>query len=886
MATYEEVMSALRNADAAGHSDDAKRLAVIAESLKPKAEELGSPTHEDQPIAPYLFGRFKEGLAAVPKLAGAVTDILSDNPDVYAPGLQSGEKFPITQAITEAAPKVLNYDPNAPVPTNERGEPKFSAKMLGNVAEFAGGNAIPGTAVAARAARPLVALAKEGAGVLAAGVGQTEGEAMSPKGYESVGSFVGSMIGPASLQGLIEGASKGGNWVKGTGDAAIKAEEAGKRKAAEELRPQLESPVSKTNLEQVADLSKKVPGLADNVTLGQVTDSPTIKSLERHYGTTNADALELAQSKRTGLSKAISTYVDKRFPTPDDANVGDALKATYDTKIKRLDDATERLTSQQKELADKYQRGDMEQVGDDIRNTHARLMSTAKQAADERYKAVYAAATKSGVSVNMGDVESLAKNINNEAGRAFQNDPGVVGKILAKYGDKVPEQQYQVTEYGRIPVDVPPQPKVATFEEFHSLYKEAGRESSELSIAAKMGNSDAAQKLREVNKVRDLLKAKVDEMESPQYGEVGKLLKDANSFYKDKYASLFKSGVGGEIGKKNRFGVSTEDSKLIPRLIFKKGDASGIEEYISMAQGDKQAYSHLKDGVMDTFAKAVTKDGKIDPKAVANFMRDYKEPLEYLPVIKNKISSVEGAAKSLAENKQRVIDEQKAYSASVVKSIAKTEKPETIITNALNSPKQLKTLLESTSDVGEKQAIARGMIDQISKQSNPEDYLIKHGKQLETALGTRQFAYLKTIMSAQKIANRVEAPTHLQFEKLDDPLAKLTGTSIPQAVSEFKSVTNRFASPEYAGARIGIRWWNRQRNEARDKVLMDAIYNPETAEALSKYLSNPTSKYASLLNPHLIPYGIRAASELQQDATGDSSDARAKRKAQRTRPDE
>ena len=39
MATYEEAMTALRNADKAGDAAAAKQLAVIANKLKPQAQE-------------------------------------------------------------------------------------------------------------------------------------------------------------------------------------------------------------------------------------------------------------------------------------------------------------------------------------------------------------------------------------------------------------------------------------------------------------------------------------------------------------------------------------------------------------------------------------------------------------------------------------------------------------------------------------------------------------------------------------------------------------------------------------------------------------------------------------------------------------------------------
>ena len=48
MATYEEAMTALRNADKAGDAAAAKQLAVIAYKLKPQAQEPAPAMDSDQ----------------------------------------------------------------------------------------------------------------------------------------------------------------------------------------------------------------------------------------------------------------------------------------------------------------------------------------------------------------------------------------------------------------------------------------------------------------------------------------------------------------------------------------------------------------------------------------------------------------------------------------------------------------------------------------------------------------------------------------------------------------------------------------------------------------------------------------------------------------------
>lgn len=871
-------------------ANDATKSAIrqkfgIADALP---QRLGAPTQADEPSLPYILGKVKEGVASVPGLVAMAADIPSFPFGYIARGLglKKRENFPVTKAYYTGIPEVMGYDPNAPVPKDPWGKPKLGAEMAGHIGEFSGMNILPGAGVVSASARPLVALGKEIAGVVAAGEGATMGAHLAPEGYKTAGEIIGSMSGPLAVQGIIEGAFKGGNWIKSKSGVTGLSEEsrlsAGTEKAAKELRPQLTSPVSQANIAEAEAIGLQIPGFKENLTLGQATDAPVIKAMQRHFGGTDVTAHETGLAKQEGIARSIEKYGEKKFPSTPDVSATQGARVAYENKIARLDEATNRLEGQQAALASKYMRGDMEAVGADIRDVRQKLMAATKSSASAKFNAVYDAAEKMGLKVNMEDVNTLAETINKDAGRAFQNDPGVIGKILGRYGEKPIEPKYQVTEGGLIPIESAPVSKEVDFKEFHSLYKDANLEASQLAIAAKMGHADAAQKLREVNKMRDLLRNKVTEMEGAQHGNVGALLKNANQFYDAKYRKLFKTGVGGEIGKTGQFGVSVEDSKLIPRIIFKKGDASGVEEYIAMSQGDHKAYQALEDGIMDTFAKAATKDGKIDPHAVANFLRDYKEPLDYLPAIKSKISTVEGAVKSLAENRQRVVLEQRDFSKSILKKVASTENADTAVANALKSPRHMHELLSNAKTVEEKQAVAKGIMEQVIKQPSPMEFMNRNEKMLVSAMGEVQFGHLNTIMRAEQIAKRTIAPSHLDFEKMVDPLSEKTGTSIPQAISEQKSVAQRFASPQYAVARVGMRWWNKLRNDKREEVLMGAIYDPEQAIALSKYLSDPTLKQVDALNPHLIPYGVRVSAELQNaKLESDAEQSRARRKAQR-----
>lgn len=849
--------------------------------------QLGDPIKEDSPISPYVINKAKQGLVTLPLIADLAGDAVNA-PFKYVGkqlskivgGGYEPDYFQNTGNLMRSAPDALGYDPNMPVPTDEYGTKKLSAEMLGHIAEFAAGNIGPGGAVVSAAKKPLTALAKETAGVVLAGEGATAGSHLAPKGYETTGEMLGSMTGPLLVQKLIESASKGGNWVskiadeQGIGVSQNSRISRGNMMAANELRPQLESPVSVQNIDKAGALSQQIPGFKENLTLGQITDSPFIKSRQQHYGSTTQTGLESGINKQAGLMTSINNYGNVKFPTIENVTANQGAIRKFDADAAMLTQKLKTIRDQETQIAAGLPRKDMEALGNEIRDTRNSLMESAKSVSTAKYSKVYEAADKAGLRVNMGDVESLAQGIIKDTGRVFQDEPGIVGKILNRYSQ--PTQSAEVTfkvlpngnKIRQAPVPVKQVDQSADFKEFHSLYKEANQEAGQLRLASSMGQADAPQKLREVEKVRDLLKTKLTQMEGPEVGGVGVLLKDANQFYATKYQALFKTGVGGEIGKVGKFGAGTENAKLIDSLIMKPGDASGVREFLQMAQGDTKALQTLHSGVMDKFAKEVVKDsvsGKVSQTAINNFLTKYKEPLELLPQIRQSISTTDQAMRALNASRLQVISDAKINATSVVAKMAKSDTPDKAIGIAMQSPNNMAKLVANSS-TDERLSIARLVMERAIKSPNAMEFISKNNGALTAAMGKEQLDALKIIVDARQIAARTNAPTHLAFEKLGDPLLNKIGTSIPQMLSEHKAVTNRFASPEYAASRIAVRWWNKQANEQKDKMIMEAIYNPEMAIALSKYMKETSVKSAGELNKHLIPYGIRTIYESEKPA--------------------
>lgn len=841
-----------------------------------------APSKESGSTLDYMANKFKQGVASLPALGPLAADVVNMpiRPWTRALGISNlggGQnkdfvQFPATEQYNKAVQSAGVYDPHKAVPTDTAGKPKLLVEVGGNIAEMAGMNIIPGTGAVARSTTPVRAAIKELGSTILSGEGMTAGGYLSgldvfggpSESNKAVGEAIGSMTGPMAFQFAVNNAAKGGNWIKSTaekGGIAGFSDAEKKRQAAqiaaEKLAPQLKTEAAQQAMQRAQDVSKKVPGFAENLTLGRTTGSPAIKSMEHHFASTDSELQDLSQQRSGNLTKSIQDYAQKRFPAPEWDAQSEA-KYIHEGKLRSLDEGLQRIDRQERQLAGGLPRGDITDIGVKQRQLITDRMNLARQKKDALYAEVRDAADKMGLKINMADVTGLAKSSAAGDIRRFQDDPGVIGKILRQYAPETPAATVKTTPAGgkifSRPQSVGKQP-MASYGEFESLYKEANREARTLGIAASTGDMQAAQKLPVVNSMRDLLKTKIDEMASPQYGEIGKKLQIANGYYRDMYANLFKRGVGAEILKDGKFGPATENAKITESLIFKKGDPSGVQEFLHTAGNDPRGMQLLENGVFDMLSKKVVRDGKVDPAALRNFLRDYKEPLDQVPNIRNKIIDIQSATHSLQQNTQLVQQGRSALAKSTLARIANEQNPANILSNALKSPKYLDGLLENTGRESRKD-LARGMSEMALTSKNAGEFLKTNEAALKKVFGSRQYAYLKTIANAREIAESVTPPPYVQYQKAGDVLEKF-GTTVPQMVSEQKAVTSRFAGKEYAFARAGVRWWNKLRNDEIDKLMKSAIYDPEMAKAIADYTTSGTARARQVLNDHMLAHEIR-----------------------------
>ena len=613
--------------------------------VNPKKDEPKKQTTTPE----FLVNQFKKGLASTPALVGLAADLVNHvvtDPVAHILGYK-GFAENAAQLAQNKTEEALNVDKGMKEPTNKYGDTSILTHIGGSIAEMAGSMAVPEVGILGSAAKTAIAakdatkfikpLAKEALGIVLSGEGGVMGENVSrmdvfhPEGSnvhdkEQEGYFLGSLTGPLAVMKAIDFVGKGGNWIeKSAEDTGIalggkaRQEAAAKKIVGSKLGSQLSSPVTQKNLAESEKISKEIPGFGENITLGRASNVPEIKLKEKQMSDTQADIHRLALEREAGLDKSIHDYAAEKFEAGE-AKPNSSAAKIYAELSEKLVNKIKNLNIQSRQLSSQFATRGSEDIGKDARDLLVKQFDLARDAKNAKYDAVRSEADKNGIKVQVSDVLGMAKSIKINDWSTFQDDTGIIDKILNNFGEAKPAKTVvkdlprgKMTLRGTPPAA---EAKSVPFGQFSSLLREANAEAKTLRIAQSLGDVKAGTKLVQVEKVRDVLASKMAEMALPQYGSVGKLLKDANSFYANVYAKTFKQGAGAELLKKGRFGeYAVDNSKIMSSTLFKPNNPSAVKEFLEATGGTPEARKVLENGAYDILSMKV-KNGVLSKNGV------------------------------------------------------------------------------------------------------------------------------------------------------------------------------------------------------------------------------------------------------------------------------
>ena len=894
-------------------------LASEWEAATPHETDMGdwTPAAPSTPESalPYMADKFKQGVAGLATLAGAPVDLIGaglDRAEALRQGFVGTAKALVTGKPTpprKPQPRPERVGGMAQVgrgweellgvqkikaPLTPWGEESKSNEYLGKIAEFSGGMLFPGAGVVAKAQQKVATAVTLALGTTASATGAVEGKSLgakigptfglSPEEGAAVGEVAGGFTGPALVgkvaQGLVSTFNHSAATLEKVGVTGMSKD--AQRAAAsgllnKEIANALQAaPMSEANVARALRLKQKAENFSPNI--AQMTDSPGLIATYREVANKSPQALaKAAEAERRNLA-AIAEYKNKVF-----LKVGEGDMAADLTRPAKIKLAADRevlgmeLGRTQRELdflSSQFRRSvDNEAVGNELRAMYWANREVAKAGVNRLYEGpngVYQTARKFNVRDDMTDMREAVHKIVGADRTTFQNMPPTFAKILQEYPAGTPDTVLRkpvmmpgaaAPIYKTTVVKGQPGKSEASFEEMHSLYKQANKDYADAVIA---GDPTKAHYMK---MIREQLQGKVDKYNNPQYGELAQKFGEANRAHAQ-YSHVFREGAGGELAKRTRSGISTDAEDIVRKTFLQVGDKKkGVQEFFELYGNDKRAAELLHDGLLDNYAKAAMKDGVFDPKAAQRWLDGHHSALGELPETRKILGDAQKSAAAMVDRRLELQAQRKVLDRSVLAKVAGNEQPEKLIQRAIDDPKLMRGLLEGAYTKESKDAIARSVADVVLQKADAYGFLEKNARTLKPVmeqLGKGHWDNLMDIAEMEKISARTKAPTQVELSKLQDIGEQTIGTSVKGMFSRLRNLDKPMGvSKEYLIMDVGGRFFYKVRSEELAKLRETAMFDPNVAEVLARLGQKHKYTARELLDLQAISYAAGANSTAQ-----------------------
>ena len=729
--------------------------------------------------------------------------------------------------------------------------PSRTAEILGGASEFAGAGILPSAAVVGRAAHKIPALLSEAGSTVLGGVGS------------EVAGLPGALAGSAVGMQTPLAFSKAYSLVSGTVPWLSKQYSSA---APKELISAIQAhPEAGRNVAMADEVTSNLARLRAGEfrpTLAGKTGAPGIIAREQQVAGSSPGELSRYTARQSENLATVESAQNIAFPKGGDIpRAAESLRLSVSRELeKRLDV----INRQRENLTRMLPSGGQQAAGEKLVELRDKAQAVARQVVTTKRDDLYATADRLKISEPMDDVLAKVREVGGSDQNIFQNMPPVFGKIINRYAAKTQELTGRSIDPELMAAKASEAaPKPATFQEIHSLWREAN---TQYGAALRSGNAQAQYYIQQV---RDSLKAKLDKFETGGFGEVTDKFRDFNRFYATKYAPAFKEGVGGKLGAATRFGDLVKPEDVVSKFFT----PSGIDDFNLIYSSNPQAQTALADGVVGLFRQAAVKGGKIDQRASQAFLRNNAESLEKLPDIKAILSNPVATNEALLEAGTRFKINQKEFNQSAVAKIANTQNAEALVDKALSNTQQMRQLVALGSAGGpqSKQAVASMIAERIPEVArkagvDPFSFVVQNQFTLKPALdqlGPNHFNNLRTIAGARTVLGRTQLPTTVEAGRIKDIAEQITGTGAPSLISQARATfITRQSSPMYMLSLALSKFGIKLREEQTQALIKEAIYNPETASAWAKaaHTGKLTFEESNRLADHLLSAGIRIES--------------------------
>lgn len=354
------------------------------------------------------------------------------------------------------------------------------------------------------------------------------------------------------------------------------------------------------------------------------------------------------------------------------------------------------------------------------------------------------------------------------------------------------------------------------------------------------------------------LKRMVEQEMATKTPELFSQFKAVQQDYKTNVIDRYQRGPGGAVLAENSDGS------------FKKYENDVLEEFWKRGpEGARQAREYAIDlgesNPLRTYAlsKLATAIGLKDPtKAGENFQRflddnrPFLEEAGLMPYFRDLKTSMDGLDVELQTARAQKLQSEKALLQKFINApeiqIGDKEDIGSALRAVMAIPEERQALLKLMSDSGSdelRSAVIGTYMRALNapRSAKPYDELVQLkevvGPLLEThAPGT--FAKMISFAAASQVMKSMDAPARPHIASsvaARDPLQEAIGTTMPGLVGRIRNLAMGYTSKIFTGFELLSRYGIKISRERADRLLAEAMYDPEAADQLMKLMDTATT---------------------------------------------
>lgn len=908
MATYEQVMDALRQADAAGNAEDARRLAALAISLRPDTtptvssegymtEALRKGPASSAGTAAGLGGMVAEqlrrlnlptaaaGLPGIPlssvaTMAGELGARAVTGP--FGPAQAErlgGQRFtvtPMTQAFTQAREPVYQGLMGALGSTGA--EPQTMGEKIiagGLQAATSPESYLFPPLAGVRRMGPLGQVimrpteqAVVGAGAEAGGIA---GEAVGGAPGRIVGGVVGGAGAGFGMGNALRTTALGGKafdlakdqWAKVRGtvpeDELLKDVDnriSNVFIAAAAADPKFMDTLTKAAKAQ-ENISIKAPGgapvqmpisalLADNPVINNFIQSLASKDpvFRAQY------SAQFEQAKQALTANQIRLFGD---PTKAQVNVvGPDLAKMQARRVRSVDE----------QIAQAYQDQSVDPTafGQRVSSLLAKREDEARASTRPLYDEAFKIAQAKNVELPAGSVDDIYNFVAGaQASDVFKTFPSIYNRVRSRFRPETTEPSAIVTAEGRPMTEGGQRFAAATVEDLDSLKREINKQLRR--------TTDPAD-IRLLSELKSRVGGHIDNLD-PDFVTA---YRNADNAYLQRVGLPFTAETLRSIDRKKFV------EQIAPAII---GNRSNVDEFIR-ATGD-EGVRVARDAFLDSFSRSALKNDVLDPKAAAKWLKANEGGVSLVPGLRDELQAASTNVQNLIAQRNRLNADFQRVAGEQIVSQSGFKSPQELVSRMYGDVNFTTKFMQQYGANKDAVNAARSfMLDDIINAGDPVALLNDRTK---AAVFNRVFGptYAQKVADFAEVSQRMGRDiTQVPFRGETvpkTPVEQLTGIPPEQIISR---IYNPVSGATYAITSLFSKFWAKKASEATEERLKNLLLNP--ADAVKVFQA--VAPRAAAIDPQkvkdAIEVGRRYGIDWVKDAANDLATGAARGAVQQT----